>query len=263
MKNKSPAFQFYPKDWLADPDVMCMTMAERGVYITLLCYLWESEGKMELDQIKKLLKGHKRALLSLENVLVKFQIRSNMVTHKRLTKERKKQQEYSDNRREAGKKGAKKRWHSHSLAMNLPLAKNGIASSSAIATAERGVDPQVFDLYKRFHNNQQTASPTVNERIHLTNALKIRTPDEWQPFIDNYTESVKNGGRRKSIKWFFGEDYIKFEKAAKEIEEYRTAGNGELMAYCTKCDNLLFFQNMAHLRSSSSCCGVDLKATNK
>ena len=34
MKNKSPAFQFYPKDWLADPDVACMTMAERGIYIT-------------------------------------------------------------------------------------------------------------------------------------------------------------------------------------------------------------------------------------
>ena len=215
MKNKSPAFQFYPKDWLADPDVMCMTMAERGVYITLLCYLWESEGEMELDQIKKLLKGHKRALLSLDNVLVKFQIRSNMVTHKRLTKERIKQQEYSVNRREAGKKGAEKRWHSHSLAMNLPLAKNGFSSSSSIATAtaEGGVDPQLFDLYKRFHNDQHTASPTINERIHLTNALKVRSADEWQPFIDNYIEYVKNGGRQKSIKWFFGEDYAQFDKA--------------------------------------------------
>lgn len=37
---KSPAFQFYPGDFLADRNVAAMTMEERGVYVTLLCFQW-------------------------------------------------------------------------------------------------------------------------------------------------------------------------------------------------------------------------------
>ena len=37
---KSPAFQFYPKDFLTDSHVVAMTLAERGAYITLLCLCW-------------------------------------------------------------------------------------------------------------------------------------------------------------------------------------------------------------------------------
>ena len=43
--DKSPAFQFYPKDWLTDPDVVCMNFAQKGAYITLLCYCW-LEGQL-------------------------------------------------------------------------------------------------------------------------------------------------------------------------------------------------------------------------
>lgn len=38
--NKSPAFQFYPRDFLSDVNVSTMTMEERGIYITLLCHCW-------------------------------------------------------------------------------------------------------------------------------------------------------------------------------------------------------------------------------
>ena len=39
-KNKRPAFQIYPKDWFADPDVMLMTPAEEGGYWRLLLIEW-------------------------------------------------------------------------------------------------------------------------------------------------------------------------------------------------------------------------------
>src|SRR5689334_10451983 len=39
---KSPAFQFYPQDFLADDKVMAMTAEARGVYIVLLCHCWLS-----------------------------------------------------------------------------------------------------------------------------------------------------------------------------------------------------------------------------
>ena len=53
---KAPSFQFYPKDWLTDPDVVCMSMAQKGAYITLICYCWK-EDKLpnNPDYIRKLL----------------------------------------------------------------------------------------------------------------------------------------------------------------------------------------------------------------
>jgi uncharacterized protein YdaU (DUF1376 family) len=45
---KSPAFQFYPSDFLVDENVVMMGMAERGIYITLMCYCWR-EGSIPAD----------------------------------------------------------------------------------------------------------------------------------------------------------------------------------------------------------------------
>lgn len=38
--NKSPAFQFYPNDWLSSPRIAMMTPAQEGAYIRLLAYAW-------------------------------------------------------------------------------------------------------------------------------------------------------------------------------------------------------------------------------
>lgn len=40
MVEKSPAFQFYPKDWLSSWRVQSMTPEQRGGYIQLLCHAW-------------------------------------------------------------------------------------------------------------------------------------------------------------------------------------------------------------------------------
>lgn len=45
---RSPAFQFYPRDFLSDSNVLAMTMAERGCYITLLCLCW-TDGSLPAD----------------------------------------------------------------------------------------------------------------------------------------------------------------------------------------------------------------------
>ncbi len=45
---KSPAFQFYPKDFVSDINVITMTLEQRGAYITLLSYCW-IEGSLPDD----------------------------------------------------------------------------------------------------------------------------------------------------------------------------------------------------------------------
>lgn len=56
--SKIPAFQFYPADWLKDPAVQAASAATRGVWINLLCRMWESAERGRLrgthDQLRKL-----------------------------------------------------------------------------------------------------------------------------------------------------------------------------------------------------------------
>lgn len=43
-EQRSPAFQFYPKDFLTDMRVVLMSHEVRGMYITLLCHDWLQDG---------------------------------------------------------------------------------------------------------------------------------------------------------------------------------------------------------------------------
>ena len=62
-RNKAPAFQFYPADWLTDSSLRLASAETRGVWIDLLCHCWLSSepgflivGGVELDKngIRKL-----------------------------------------------------------------------------------------------------------------------------------------------------------------------------------------------------------------
>ena len=51
VKGKAPSFQFYVKDWLSDPELQKAHPATRGIWINLLCYMWDApeRGKLETD----------------------------------------------------------------------------------------------------------------------------------------------------------------------------------------------------------------------
>lgn len=96
---KSPAFQFYPKDWLSDENVVCMTMEERGIYISLMAHCW-LEGTIPADpkRVKKLLKlDEKVSLSTLKIVLDCFEetpTNKNRLFQKRLLTEHEKQKKW-------------------------------------------------------------------------------------------------------------------------------------------------------------------------
>ena len=55
---KAPAFQFYVKDWLSDPLLRMASHSSKGIWIDLLCFMWESpeRGKLEgsINQLMKM-----------------------------------------------------------------------------------------------------------------------------------------------------------------------------------------------------------------
>jgi len=46
--SKAPAFQFYVRDWLSDPLLKMVSHQTKGIWIDLLCYLWESPERGRL-----------------------------------------------------------------------------------------------------------------------------------------------------------------------------------------------------------------------
>lgn len=105
---KSPAFQFYPADFLMDGNVQTMTLTERGAYITLLCLCWQEQSlPSEPMRLARSLGIPVAAFKKLWPALERcFQRTDAGWTHKRLDRERQKQAEYRRRGSDAGRASA-------------------------------------------------------------------------------------------------------------------------------------------------------------
>lgn len=135
-KSTSPAFQFYPKDFLSSRRVENMTMAERGIYITLLCRCWDEDGlPTDLSELASMVRMKPAPFAKLwANSAVRhcFAERGGKLHNERLDRERKAQAEY----RKRQKDKAEKRWDaSRSNAVAMPRPERGNALQSASSSA--------------------------------------------------------------------------------------------------------------------------------
>lgn len=107
----SPAFQFYPSDFLADENQMLMELAEVGAYIRLICVCWK-EGSIPTD-MRKLAKLVGTAPKEMERVwpavapcFDPHPVIADRLVHPRLERERRKQAAHKQKMSEAGRRGA-------------------------------------------------------------------------------------------------------------------------------------------------------------
>ena len=137
-KELSPAFQFYPRDWLSDPNIASMSYEQEGWYIHLVCYCW-MEGRIpaspaqalrllgirerdiagcnESDLLSRFNKRHEDMEELLEMCFVpEAQLKNNQgqlegeveyLVHSRIERERKAQIERRKEREESGRRGGK------------------------------------------------------------------------------------------------------------------------------------------------------------
>jgi len=115
--NNPPAFQFYPKDFLADANVQAMTLEETGAYIRLLCACWIEDGiptetaqkMVDLWLVNGSTKGEPTVNLW-SKIKHCFYEKDDKWRNKRLDEERKKQIVWSEKSRRGGlKSGESKR----------------------------------------------------------------------------------------------------------------------------------------------------------
>lgn len=142
-KEKPPAFQFYPKDYLGSQRVAVLSLEEEGAYCRAMFYCW-LHGSLPNDAVKVARLIGKNCTVEIAQSVMQFfrkkSKKSDEIIHERLEKERVKQKEFSSIRSKAGMAGALSRWQTdgkrHSFAMANAMAKNGFASASSSSSSE-------------------------------------------------------------------------------------------------------------------------------
>lgn len=109
MKGPSPAFSFYPKDWLADANVKAMTFEERGVYVELLALYWLEDGLPAAPaRLARLLQMGSRRFERLWRAIAPcFRVEGDRLLQKRVEEEKVKQVAYRHSQAEKGKRGGR------------------------------------------------------------------------------------------------------------------------------------------------------------
>jgi uncharacterized protein YdaU (DUF1376 family) len=110
---KSPAFRFYPSDFIGSPTVQAMDLHEIGAYLLLLCTAWNAERHGYLPDDENLLRRWARMTKeqweeSRGLLLAKFPVmESGWRANPRMVSEAEKQRLFSEAQSEKGKKGGR------------------------------------------------------------------------------------------------------------------------------------------------------------
>lgn len=131
MSGLSPAFSFYPKDFLSSPKVQAMTVEEVGAYCLLLFSAWigEDQGYLPADDdlLRRICRMSKEQWTVARGLVLACWERdeAGRLYNKRLLKELRRQETHSAKQRE----NARKRWHCDGNAMAMPPHCDGNAKS--------------------------------------------------------------------------------------------------------------------------------------
>ena len=141
--NKAPSFHMYAGDFLSDMNVRLMSMAQRGMYTTLLLHEW-IEGSLPIDtqQLMILCDNHPEFDSDWSAIKHCFYEKDGRNYNKRLEKERSKMNEYRDRKSNSGKMGAKVRWE-----------KNNGTAIAPPSNKEVEVEIEVKSVNKKTKNN--------------------------------------------------------------------------------------------------------------
>jgi|GEM_PF-4041260 len=171
MKEKSPAFLFYPGDFLNDPNVKFMSLDAKGAYIMLLSHAWREQYiPNDLSKLAKLCECSEETMSAIwPSIKVCFTVskKENFLMHPRLEKERKKLKKSSEMKTEKAQKAAKARWskakrgNAPSIACAMP--GDAISISSSISSDPPLTPPGGQSDWERDQKPRSSASGLATE----------------------------------------------------------------------------------------------------
>jgi len=132
--DQRPSMQFYPKDWLSETGLQCVSYAAKGLWIDLLCHMWMSpeRGVLEANALQNLTKLEANDLQKYIGELLKFDVcekdENSAIICRRMYREWQYQRHISEVRSEAGKSA---KHEQNNQQNNRPSSPSPIPSASA------------------------------------------------------------------------------------------------------------------------------------
>lgn len=169
----SPAFQFYPDDFLGSGKVGVMTLREIGAYTMLLCLDWNEVGFLyDEEELARWCRCTRKEFRTMWPRLSRcFVERDGRLYNPRLEVEREKQREWREKSVKGGKAGAKKRWGDKG-AVTTPITT---PITNGMTTGQPNDDTPVSSLQ----------SPvTTTATTCVADAPRLRRPRRKEPSPD-------------------------------------------------------------------------------
>jgi len=167
--------------FLTDLDFTLFTPAERGVFVTMILFLYSNDGKCEFDPAALSRVCNCDNTQQFEQlwqiVSKKFQVRNGVIKHKRVTKQLRIAKKKHNDHRKAGKKGAKAKWQSHNKADD--------ADTDAAEAKER--KGNVIEKESK-DNNSNTSSN--DQSFSSSNPVRTRLSADDQSKALNFNEAL-------------------------------------------------------------------------
>lgn len=162
----SPAFQFYPKDFLTSSKVLAMSIAEVGAYIKLLCLCWlDGSIPAQMPALSKLVGVSVKTMTAMWPALDGcFILRADgRLINRRLDRERQKQADF----RKQQKERAAKRWDKSGNAD--PAMPPHASGTAGIGNA---LQSPISDLQSPISKTTETRAraPIIDQREHRNHA---------------------------------------------------------------------------------------------
>lgn len=175
---KSPAFQFYPKDWLSSTDISLMTPEQEGAYIRLICHMWDDEDcslpddDQKLAQLSRLGDRWGDLMEPIKSAFMHHPKKANFFSHERLLAERKNQKKNRKKKQDA----AKKRWDRVKQA-DASALQTQCPSSSSSSSSSTALNKNITEA---------KASPPKFSKDHFATAQEL-----WEIIVEKYPHYAK------------------------------------------------------------------------
>lgn len=140
-KEKSPAFQCYAAEYLADVNTQVMTIEEEGCYWRLMLFCWREQSlPNNIELLTSLCKG----VTPSNRVVSCFAVRGDVLVHLRLDAERAKQEAWREKSAKGGRRSAHKPKHKKEI-----ISQQG-GSTTVPRVVQPNADSSVCSLQSSF-----------------------------------------------------------------------------------------------------------------
>jgi uncharacterized protein YdaU (DUF1376 family) len=181
-------------DFLADPDFQLMNSTERGIYCSVIFYMYLNNGKILNDpkRIEKLCNTDINFESSWKTVQKKFAEKNGYLTHKRVRKELAKAKRFLQHQRKAGLASAAARQprFNHGSTTVQPSNQPNKTKESKVKQNKKVFTPPTFQEVEKY----------IQEKKYTLNAKTFFDYFTESGWVDSKGKKVRNW-KQKIITW--------------------------------------------------------------